>query len=71
MNSKNVVIGDYYRLRDKKFAWAKVVAILPPHKGLNTQTYWIAKCEWFQYKNDNCGISLTKYFRLSDLIKEV
>ena len=70
MNSKNVVIGDYYRLRDEKYAWAKVLAVLPPRKGLNTKTYWIAKCEWSKYKNDNCGLIIIKYFRLSDLTKE-
>jgi len=65
MNSKNIVIGDYYRHRGNEKAWAKVLAILPPRKGLNTHTYWIAKCEWTINKDDLIG--LIKYFRLSDL----
>ena len=68
MNSKNIVIGDYYRLRDEKYAWAKVLAILPPRKGLNTHGYWIAECEWTMEKD--AVIGLIKYFRLSDLIEK-
>jgi len=68
MNSKNTVIGNYYRLRDIDHAWAKVLAILPPHFSVNTHSYWIAKCEWSVSKGDSFG--LIKYFRLSDLRKE-
>ena len=67
MNSKNVVIGNYYRHKDNDRAWARVVSILPPHKGLNTHGYWIAKCEWSMEKGAYIG--LIKYFRLSDLMQ--
>ena len=68
MNSKNVVIGNYYRLEGSTFAWAKVVAILPPHKDKNTHGYWIAECEWSQHKDATIG--MIKYFKLRDLVKE-
>ena len=70
MNSKNVVIGNYYRHRGTKpgYGWAKVLAILSPRKGLNTHGYWIAKCEWTMEKD--AVIGLIKYFRLSDLIEK-
>ena len=68
MNSKNVVIGNYYRHRDTPtYAWAKVLSVLPPHKGLNAHGYLVAKCEWSLGKNDSLG--LIKYFKLSDLIE--
>ena len=65
MNSKNVVIGNYYRKKNTHMGWAKVLTILPPHKGLNRHDYWIAECEWTVDKGDLFG--LIKYFRLSDL----
>ena len=65
MNSKNIVIGNYYRLRGNERGWAKVTALLPPRKGLNTRGYWIAKCEWSMEKDAYIG--LIQYFRLSDL----
>lgn len=69
MNSKNIIIGEHYRRKTTpNYAWAKVLAILPPHKGLNPRGYWIAKCEWALEKNDTFG--LIKYFKLSDLIVE-
>ena len=65
---KDIAIGNYYRHRNTpKYAWAKVLAILPPRKGLNTHNYWIAKCEWSVDKDASFG--LIKYFRLSDLIE--
>ena len=68
MNSKNVVIGGYYRHRDHPtYGWAKCLSVLPPHKGLNTHGYLVAKCEWTLEKNVSWG--LIKYFKLSDLIE--
>ena len=67
MNSKNVVIGNYYRHRTtSEYGWAKVLSVLLPHKGLNTHGYLIEKCEWTLEKNASFG--LIKYFKLSDLI---
>ena len=68
MNSKNAIIGDYYRHRNTpKYGWAKILSILQPHKGLNTHGYLIAKCGWSVDKNATFGF--IKYFKLSDLIK--
>ena len=42
MNSKNVVIGNYYRHKDTpNYAWAKVLEVLQPHSGVNTHGYLI------------------------------
>jgi hypothetical protein len=69
MNSKNVIIGEYYRHADHpKYAWAKVLAIIKPYTDVNTKGYWIARCEWSINKNDTFGF--IKYFKLSDLVKE-
>ena len=67
MNSKNVVIGNYYRLyTTPNYGWAKVLVILPPRTYLKNVNYWVAKCEWTVDKDDSFGF--IKYFRLSDLI---
>ena len=78
MNSKNVVIGDYYRHRTTpKYAWAKVLQVIKPlpkhaqkiyygREDANPYTYIIVKCEWSLDKNASFG--LIKYFKLSDLI---
>jgi hypothetical protein len=68
MNSKNIIIGEYYRHKDTpKYAWAKVLEIIKPHTGINIHGYQIAKCEWSVGKNDTFGF--IKYFKVSDLIK--
>ena len=67
MNSKNVIIGNYYRLKSTPdYGWAKVLSVLPPRKGLNTHGYWVAKCEWSLEKGDSIG--LINHFRLSELL---
>ena len=66
MNSKNVVIGNYYRHKDTpNYGWAKVLEIIKPHSGVHG--YLIAKCEWSLGKDDLSG--MIKYFKLSDLIE--
>ena len=69
MNSKNIVIGDYYRHKDHPdYAWAKALRVIPPNTGVNTHGYLIVECEWSLEKGASFG--LIKYFKLSDLVKE-
>ncbi len=68
MNSKNIIIGDYYRHKDHpNYAWAKVLKVMPPKTGINTHGYFIVKCEWSVEKGDSFGF--IKHFKLSDLVK--
>ena len=69
MNSKNVVIGNYYRHKyHPNYAWAKVLRVIPPHTDVNTHGYLIVKCEWSLDKGALFG--LIKYLKLSDLVEE-
>jgi hypothetical protein len=62
-------VGDYVRHRTTpRYCWAKILEIIPPHKGKNVHGYKIARCEWTVGKGD--AIGLIKYFRLSDLIRD-
>lgn len=68
MKPSQIVIGEYYRHKDTpNYAWAKVIEILPPRKGINTTSSTIAKCEWTVDKNDKFG--LIKHFKVSSLIQ--
>jgi len=64
------ITGDYYRHKNTPYSgWAKILEIIKPHTGLNTHAYPIAKCEWAIDKYATFG--LIKYFKVTDLIKEV
>lgn len=65
MNTKNIIIGEHYRLKGDTYCWAKVLEIIPPKKGVNKTSKFIAKCEWARDKNSNFG--MIKYFAISDL----
>lgn len=70
MRPQDIVIGEYYRHKDHpNYAYAKPIAQLKPHSGLNTHGYTIFKCEWSTEKDPAFG--LIKYFRATDLIREV
>ena len=70
---KNIVIGNYYRVRNAPCGWAKVLKILPARTGINTNRFPAAKCEWTLSKDDLASTGVTlgliKYFKLSDLIE--
>ena len=61
-----IVVGEYYRHKDHpSYAWAKVIQILEPHRGINTSNCRVAKCEWTVDKDASFGF--IKYFKLSNL----
>ena len=62
-----VIVGVYCRHKNTPtYGWARVLEIIKPHKGVNTHSYPIAKCEWGVDKNALVG--LIKYFKVSDLL---
>ena len=68
MRVKDVIIGEFYRVRNNDFAWAQAVEIIPPKTGVNNTNSTLVKCNWVTSKKDKFG--LIKYFKVSSLVKE-
>ena len=70
MRPQDIIIGESYRFRaHPHYGYAKAIQVLKGKEAENTNTYAVVKCEHTVYKNDDFGF--TRYFRPSDLIKEV
>lgn len=65
MRQKDIIIGGYYRYKQSKYCWARVIEIIQPLKGLNITNKVIAKVEWSTDKGSSVGV--IKHFAVSDL----
>ena len=67
MKIADIKLGEFYRVRGNNYAYAQVIAILPPKTGINDTRAFIAECRWVVNKNDKVGMIM--YFKISDLVK--
>lgn len=67
MRVSDIKIGEFYRVKDNDYAWAKVVQIIPPMTPPNNTRATVVKCEWVVNNNDKFG--LIKYFKVSNLVE--
>lgn len=68
MRVQDIIIGEYYRLKDTpNYSWIKPLEILKPKQAPNTNNYIIVKCEHTVDKNDTFGF--IKYYRPNIIIK--
>ncbi len=68
MRVQDIKVGESYRHKNTpNYYYAKVIEILPPKKGINTNTYTVVKCEWSTDRVSNFG--LIKYFKPTELVK--
>lgn len=69
MNSKNIKIGQFYRLKNSpNYGYVKPIEILKPKQGENINNYTVVKCEHVVQTGNNTGF--VRCFRLSDIIED-
>jgi len=68
MNSKDIKIGESYRLKSTpNYGWVKILEVIPPNKGKDRISFYTVKCEHTVNKNDTVGF--IRLFRLSEILK--
>jgi len=69
MNSKQIIIGNYYRLKSSPdYGYAKVLQLFRPRQYSKEYNCYIVKCEHTVSKNDSVGF--IRYFKLDELVHE-
>jgi hypothetical protein len=69
MKVKDIIIGEYYRLKDNpNYGYFKALKILKPKQFPNDKNYIVIQGEHTINKNDNFGFY--RYFKPIDLIKQ-
>ena len=68
MRAKDIVVGKKYHLKTAPaFPWIKVLEVIPPKTGLNTNNYIVVKCVHSSSGWSDVGI--IRHFRPKDIIK--
>ena len=69
MNSKEIVIGKYYRFKTHPLmGYFKPLKVIPPKTGVNTHSYPIFKGEHTTDKSGSgCRMGFIRYFKAADL----
>ena len=69
MRSKDIIIGNFYRLKDTPdYSWIKAIEILKPREYPNTKNYTVVKCEHRVNKDDVFGF--IRYFKPMNILKQ-
>ena len=69
MRSKDIEIGKYYRLKNSpEYGYIKIISILNPREGENTNNFIVVKCEHTVMKGDLFGF--IRYFKPCNIIRE-